>query len=333
MKRFGIIILSVFMMLILVGVWIICDNWNTITALVDSVRYTSEELEVQMEETKEELQNFLDENEAIVVRDLNEEEQNALNEGKISGDQAILILTGQSTLEEEIRKAEAGEVPPPVQQTNEDAGNSEENGKNDNPGGADNKPVPDKPGNGTDGKGNPGNISTGKNNAPTTSGNKNTTSNNSTPSGNNNNTASGTTSGTASSQGGTTGTTSAPEPSGKNNASADQKISEYIAQLYVYKNEFLNRLAGLENTISNEFYSQPQSEWNRPNKERIVSKYMGQVGQWEKECDSKVYGVLDQIETTLTEAGRDTSVVTKIEENYLNEKRLKKAFYMERYTK
>ncbi|MBQ2966684.1 MAG: hypothetical protein IJE10_01015 [Clostridia bacterium] len=333
MKRFGIIILSVFMMLILVGVWIICDNWNTITALVDSVRYTSEELEVQMEETKEELQNFLDENEAIVVRDLNEEEQNALNEGKISGDQAILILTGQSTLEEEIRKAEAGEVPPPVQQTNEDTGNSEENGKNDNPGGADNKPVPDKPGNVTVGKENPGNISTGKNNAPTTSGNKNTTSNNSTPSGNNNNTASGTTSGTASSQGGTTGTTSAPEPSGNNNASADQKISEYIAQLYVYKNEFLNRLAGLENTISNEFYSQPQSEWNRPNKERIVSKYMGQVGQWEKECDSKVYGVLDQIETTLTEAGRDTSVVTKIEENYLNEKRLKKAFYMERYTK
>lgn len=340
MRRVGQIILTIFLLAILTGVWIVFDNWNTIIAVVDSFRYTQEELEIQMVETKAELQNYLDENEAIVVRDLTEEEQKALNEGQINGDQAILILTGQSTLEEEIAKVQSGEVvvEPPVLPT-EQPTVTEPAGDNAQGTVPDVKPTDGKT---TDNKttnkdaGKTPTKDTGK----TTSTNKTETNSGEKTNGNKTGTTQTATSNVKNESPKTTGSTTqtaTTQTSGttnnKSDVSTDQKISEYVAQLYVYKNEFLNRLAGLEGTISNEFYSQPQSEWNRANKERIISKYMGQVGQWEKECDSKVYGVLGQLEETLVSAGRDVGIVSKIEENYLNEKRLKKAYYMDIYSK
>lgn len=336
MRRFGIIILTLFFMAILLSAWVVCDNWNTIIAVVDSFRYTQEELTTKLEENKAELQKYLDDNEAIVVRDLTEEEQAALNEGKITEDQAVLILTGQSTLEEELAKAPPEE--PTESEAAEEATTDAETTNGEQPAdkptsaspdtqskapadkktGNDNKSDTSKPNTGTTNK--TTTTSPGKSNTTTSGGKTNTT------------TSGGNKSNDKTTGSGNKGNT-ATQSTGNSTASTDQKISEYIAQLYVYKNDFLNRLSGLETMISDEFYSQPQSEWNRPNKERIISKYIGMVGQWESECDTKVYGILGLIEETLIAAGRDTEIVGRIEENYLSEKRIKKAYYMDIYTK
>ena len=347
MRRIGQIILTIFLIAILTGVWIVFDNWNTIIAVVDSFRYTQEELEIQMVETKAELQNYLDENDEIVVRDLTEEEQNALNEGQISGDQAILILTGQSTLEEEIEKVQSGEVvlenptvPPAEQPTvTEPAAVGTEDTTTDSKI-TSGKTTDTKPTNKDVGKTTGGNKTTVKETGKTTGKNKTETNSGGKTSGNKTGTTQTTTSNGKNEPSKNTGSTTqtgttqtSGTSSGTSNVSTDQKISEYVAQLYVYKNEFLNRLGGLESTISDEFYSLPKAERNTENKERIISSYMGQVGQWEKECDSKVYTVLGQLEETLVAADRDVGIVSKIEENYLNEKRLKKAYYMDIYSK
>ena len=335
MRRFGIIILTLFFMAILLSVWVVCDNWNTIIAVVDSFRYTQEELATKMEENKAELQKYLDDNEAIVVRDLTEEEQAALNEGKITEDQAVLILTGQSTLEEELAKAPPEEPTEPetVEEATPDAeainGEQPADKSTSAPPDTQSKTPADKK-TGNDNKGDTSKPNTETTNKTTTTSNgKSTTTS---PGKSTTTTSGGNKSNDKNSGSGNKGNTTT-QSTGNSTASTDQKISEYIAQLYVYKNDFLNRLSGLETMISDEFYSQPQSEWNRPNKERIISKYIGLVGQWESECDTKVYGILGLIEETLIAAGRDTEIVGRIEENYLSEKRIKKAYYMDIYTK
>ncbi|MBR3942982.1 MAG: hypothetical protein IKJ55_06460, partial [Clostridia bacterium] len=80
-------------------------------------------------------------------------------------------------------------------------------------------------------------------------------------------------------------------------------------------------------------YALPIAQRKLPKKQEIINKHVGMVGQWEKECDATVYELLEKIETTLIEANRDTDIVSKIEENYLNEKQIKKAEYMQIYTR
>ena len=273
MRRIGKIILTLLMMFVLAGSWIVAVNWNTFSAFYDSYRYTEEELQQQQEKNKEELQAYLDDNEDIVVRDMTEEEKEAYNSGKIDEQQLQDILTGKTTLEAEFKKNGYGPDGEKVEK---------EDGKETEP------TKPQSAGN------NPGKP---PESAPAPSGG----------------------------QGEKKPTVSASE--------TDQKISEYIAQLYICKNDFMTKLANLEQMIQDEFYALPQSEWNIPNKQRIITSYIGKVGQWEKDCDTKVYAILDQIKDTLIAADRDTEIVNKIEENYLNEKRIKKAEYMHIYTR
>ncbi len=265
MKRIGKIILTLFMMLVLVGTWFVRVNWNTIMAFYISVTYTPEELMQRGEKINAELQSYV-QREKLVVRDMNEQEKTALNEGKINTEQVKQILTGQTTLEAELEK---NKKDAPAKEDEKDEAGSEKDNKPDN------KPE-EKP------------SEAAKPPAPAQA---------------------------------------------TNTTSTDQKISEYIAELYICKNDFMTKLGNLEKNISDEFYSLPKEQWNMQNKERIINKHVGQVGQWEKDCDATVYELLDKIKTTLIEANRNTDIVSKIEENYLNEKQIKKAEYMQIYTR
>ena len=70
-------------------------HWNSLEALVDSFRYSQDEVVEKLDENKEQLQQYIDENENITVRDLTEEEAKSLNEGKITEQEAVDILTGK----------------------------------------------------------------------------------------------------------------------------------------------------------------------------------------------------------------------------------------------
>lgn len=257
MKKKHIILLCILLAVVLALGWIAYKQRNNIGAVVDTFRYSKEDVEKKLEENKQDLQKFIDENENINVRDLTDEEKVALNKGELTEQDVISIITGKLTIED-VKK-------PP---------------KTDTPGGQQEEKPPQNP----------------------------------TPNG-------------SGQQGGET-STEQPNPPAEN--TSDQIVSELIAKLYVQKNNYLSRLNGMESQVENEYNALPDDQ-KASGKKSIVSKYMSIVAGWESECDGVVYGILDEIKAELAKSGKDQSVVKKIEEAYLNEKKLKKAYYMNIY--
>lgn len=237
MRRIVSIVLLV--ILLLFG-WIVYQNWNTIDAFIYSLRTTVEQTEKELEDNKKKLQEFIDEDDDIVVRDLTEEEAEALNSGNLSEEEVIVILTGKAPEDKPI----------------------------DNP-----KPSekPSKP---------------------------NTT----------------------------------PKPTTKPEVKPEDKISQLIAKLYIQKSQYLNKLDDIEAQARYDFENW-QGKWpgRQKVKDTLLNKYLPTVANWEKECDTVVYGILDEIRTEIRKAGKDESVVDTIKKSYIEEKKLKKSYFINRY--
>lgn len=234
MKKVLCIVLAV-VLIILIGIGIVAYiNRNTIGALFDAMKYTNEEVQQKMQENQKELQEFIEKDENIVVRDLTEEEKNALNDNKITQDDAVSIITGEKTLEEVLKNNE--EKPTQVKPSE--------------------KEEPQK-------------------------------------------------------------------PSG-NSVDSDRRISELIASLYVEKNTRLAAFDSLKAQVYQE-YKGIEGVEHETKKWNLINKYTPVLAQWESDCDSVVYGIIDEIKAELKKSGKDESIATKLRESYLNEKKLKKA--------
>ena len=234
MNRRRLIWLFVILLIVILVGSVALKHRNSLEALIDSFRYSQEEVIEKLNENKEQLQQYIDENENITVRDLTEEEAKSLEEGKITEEEAVEILTGK----------EAEEKPP------------ESSGE---------KPVE-------------------------------------------------------------------PDVS----ETADTVVSEAIAKLYIQKNKYLAKLDSIESNLKQEYISIVKSsklseEEKKAAKYQLINQNVSKVAAWENECDSVVYGILDEIETALKQSNQDTSIVKKLEEAYLNEKRLKKSYFINRY--
>lgn len=240
-KRRLIWLFVILIIVILLGS-VVIKHRNSIAALFDSFRYSQEEVVQKLNENKQQLQQYIDENENITVRDLTEEEAQSLKDGKLTEEEAVEILTGQE--KEEKSPEDSGEKPA----------------------------------------------------KPDTSENT-------------------------------------PDSLEK---SPDTVVSESIAKLYIQKNKYLGKLDAIEGQLYSEYYSLVTSnnmsqEEMKTAKQQMINSNISKVAAWENECDSVVYGILDEIETALKQSNQDTSIVKKLEEAYLNEKRLKKSYFISRY--
>lgn len=237
MKKAIKIFLAVFLAICLVFGWLIYANWNSIEAFIHSLNTTNEDTVKELEENKQELESFLASEEDITVRDLTEEEAKALNDGTLSEEELIGILTG---------------TPPEPEAT----------------------PAPSKK---------------PINSSPPTQ----------TP-------------------------TPTPNP--------DKWVSELIAKLYVQKSTYLGKLDDIEAQVINEFIVNYYSwETEQDAKKELLAKYLPTVASWEKTCDDTVYGVLNEIRAELKKQGKDDSIVDTMKASYLEEKKLKKTYFINRY--
>jgi len=218
-------------------IWFLFAQWNTISAFIDSLRYSQEEVTEKLEENQASLQEFIDGNENITVRDLTAEEAKALNEGTMTEEEAVRILTGQEGTKPPLAEPPAGQ---------------------------------DKPAN------------------PST------------------------------------------EPGAPAEPDYNQVIAESIAKLYIQKNHYLGKIDGIESQLRSE-YANVSAQGKNAAKQGILAKYMPIVADWEKTCDSVVYGILDEVKAAAEAGGLDTSIVKKLEEAYKNEKKLKKSYFINRY--
>lgn len=112
----------------------------------------------------------------------------------------------------------------------------------------------------------------------------------------------------------------------KNNA--DNPIGEKITKLYGLKAYYLGLLGNLFSQAKQEYNAVKDSDANLKS---VASKYISKAASLESECDSKVYGMLAELESELKKTGGDISVISTIEQAYIKEKRLKKSYYLTKY--
>ncbi len=242
--KIWLVILAVF--IILVG-WFVYKQWNTITAFIDSFRYSQEDVAKKLAENKEDLQEFINESEDITVRDLTEEEEKALHTGNLSEEEVIEMLTGK---------------PPATPAPSESPG----------------APPTEKP---------------VKTPTPTQ--------------------------------------TKVPEPTEK---TSGEKIAETIARLYVQKSVYLNKLDVVEQHVRDYYDSlniKGDKERRKKVKQQVLNEFLPVVASWEAECDTAVYSIINEIRAEPKKSGQDEAVADKIESAYLEEKRLKKTYFINRY--
>lgn len=278
MKTKSKAILAVFLALVLIVGWFIYKQWNSIEAILLSVDTNQEETEKKLEKNKEELQNFLENEKNISVRDLTEEEAKALQEGSLTEEEVVELLTGGEKTES------AGEEVSVEQKTPPDEAEQEPSKVTENP----EKEKPSKPANGETAK-------------PTQKPAEKLAA------------------------------TQSPKPQTDVSAS-DQNVEKLIAKLYVQKSTYLGKLGSIESQARSEYLSLRYAGTDKQAaQQQMIRKYLPQVSAWETTCDSTVNGILDEIRTELSKSGKDTSIVDTMKASYLEEKKLKKAYFINRY--
>lgn len=248
-KRTKILLIILALVIIVVGI-VIYKNWNSISALIDSFRYTQEEVQGKLDENKEYLEEYLTGEGGLTVRDLTEDEATALNEGKLTEEEVVELLVGT-----------VDPTPtPPVQTKAPEASAS--------------TPTP----------------------------------------------------------------TPTPTPVSPEVEAAKKKVAEVVAKLYIQKNKYLNKLDTIEAQVRADFIELAKEaevhtgdEGYKNLKNEFLTKNLSMVAGWEKECDSVVYGIIDEIRAALKDAGESGAVADKLEEAYLSEKKLKKTYFINRY--
>ncbi len=113
-----------------------------------------------------------------------------------------------------------------------------------------------------------------------------------------------------------------------NKKEIDKFIADNVIQLYSYKAYYLGQLGQIEKSALADYKALSKKDKNLVSKQSIVDKYIGTANALLIECDGKVHAIMNKLEKKLIENKMDTSIVTKINNSYEEEKALKKAYYM-----
>lgn len=126
----------------------------------------------------------------------------------------------------------------------------------------------------------------------------------------------------------TTGTTN---PLLMSEAEYSEKVAEYVAKMYVIKSEFVGVLNEFEANIKSQYLALPKEQRTTATKAKIVSDNMEYVSSLEAQCDARVDAVTNELYELMKANGKDTALVDAIKTAYVNEKELKKAYYVSLY--
>lgn len=236
------VVLSIILALILAVGWFTYIQWNNISAFIDALRYSNEDVIKIGNENKQEVEKYLEEEEGIKVRDLTKEESEAFKEGDLTEKEVIDLITGRVPSEKEPQEETPSEV-------------------------TTQKPVEEKP----------------KEPVKPT------------------------------------------EPD-----SSSRVIEEQIAKLYVQKSIYLGKLDAIEAQAMAEYVGLQEAGIEGSKKE-FLAKYLPIVANWEKTCDSTVFGIINTIRAELEKGGKNTDIADKLKEAYLAEKKTKKSYFINRY--
>ena len=121
---------------------------------------------------------------------------------------------------------------------------------------------------------------------------------------------------------------SEPESSGTD---YDSLISEKVAELYVVKSNFYASFNSKYSAARSAFLALPKSERTKANLAATVKSYVPEGLAMERECDSQVEAILSELKVLLKQAGRDESLVEFIRSAYDSEKSAMKSSLISKY--
>lgn len=146
--------------------------------------------------------------------------------------------------------------------------------------------------------------------------------------------------GTAQQSDNESGTTSAgntSDPTSSHSTSVQQLteeqqiVTDSLTELYSLKAYYIGQLGVVENDLKAQYKAEVGTKFNATAVAKIVQKNMSRIISLESECDDKVYSVLDTMRSELEAIGADTSIVDVAEDSYVNEKSLRKSYYLSMY--
>lgn len=109
---------------------------------------------------------------------------------------------------------------------------------------------------------------------------------------------------------------------------ANSIVANYLQQVYGLKAYYLGELGRVESEMRSVYVNSGKDKSAIPG---IIQSYLPEVGSLESECDSQISSLLNSMRSELSAIGADTSVADKIYNAYLNEKSLKKSYYLSMY--
>ena len=109
---------------------------------------------------------------------------------------------------------------------------------------------------------------------------------------------------------------------------ANSIVANYLQQVYGLKAYYLGELGRVESEMRSVYVNSGRDKSAIPG---IIQSYLPEVGSLESECDSQISSLLNSMRSELSAIGADTSVADKIYNAYLNEKSLKKSYYLSMY--
>ena len=119
--------------------------------------------------------------------------------------------------------------------------------------------------------------------------------------------------------------TPTPQPTAPTLSPDEEKLKALVQQIYDLRDTFSSRVDAIVNGCIAEFLALDPSEQTQLNKIRIVSAKLGEVANMEEDCDNQVADIVSQIREI------DPALATQIEQQYENEKSLKKASLISQY--
>lgn len=108
----------------------------------------------------------------------------------------------------------------------------------------------------------------------------------------------------------------------------EKKLNELIAKVYVLREEFLIKLDNLQAAAIADYKAIPADQRTTKTVASLVSGYMAKGLKMEKDCDERIKEIVLEMETLLAENEGDLNIAQTVYDTYLEEKSLKKAWYM-----
>lgn len=120
-----------------------------------------------------------------------------------------------------------------------------------------------------------------------------------------------------------------PEPTAEQK-DYQKKLSALVAQVYVLREEYVGALEDMEAAAKADYNALPESQRTSTKLAPLVSDYLARATGLEKECDGRMDGIIAEMEKLIKENNGDMSLTDTVFNTYVNEKSLKKAWYLSR---